>query len=88
MFAAFLEDQNAGGDAGAVEDIGRQADDGIEPVLLLNQVAANMRPPPRRERARRGAGPPPWCRCRPGGRAYAAQRQNPPWIWGPACRTG
>ncbi len=42
MFPAFFEHQYAGGDAGAVEDIGGEADDGIEPVLLFNQVAADM----------------------------------------------
>lgn len=38
----LLQHQNAGGDAGAVEDIGRQADDGVEPVAVLNQVAADV----------------------------------------------
>lgn len=40
--AAFLEHQHAGGNAGTVEDIGRQADHGIQAIHLLDQILADM----------------------------------------------
>ena len=33
---------DAGGDAGTVEDIGREADDGVEVVAILDEVAPDV----------------------------------------------
>ena len=42
LLAAFLHHQNTGGNAGPIENISRQADDGIDVVLLLNKELANL----------------------------------------------
>ena len=41
MLAAPLEDENTGGDTGAVEDVGREANDGIEEVAVFDEEAAD-----------------------------------------------
>ena len=42
LLAAFLHYQNTGGDAGAVENVGRKSDDGVNVVLLLNEELTNL----------------------------------------------
>ncbi len=42
MLPSFLEDHDAGGDAGAKEDVGGQADDGVEDVFRLDQMLADV----------------------------------------------
>ena len=39
--ALLVDDDDAGGNAGAVEDVGRQADDALD-VALANEIAPNL----------------------------------------------
>ena len=41
LLTAFLEYEDAGGDACAIEDVGRQTDNGIHIVLFLNEETAD-----------------------------------------------
>ena len=42
ILSLLFQHQNAGGDAGAVEDVGREADDGIEVIAIFDEVAADV----------------------------------------------
>lgn len=43
-----VDDQNAGGDAGAVEEVGPQADDGLDQVVLEEALPDRPSAPPRK----------------------------------------
>ena len=66
----LLEDQDRGGDAGAVEQVGGQADHRVEQVLL-DQLLADRALRPRHGTARRAA------RSRPRGRVLGSEASRP-----------
>ncbi len=76
--AALLEHQNASRNAGAVEDVCRQADYAIKPVAIFDQVLPDVPLSSATEKARRAEGSPPSFRCHPDDEACAGQRQSRP----------